>query len=157
MKITDNLVQLYNARLQDLMFELQTIGMLEAIEGEVDLKKEFADITPETVLDEYDNDERHQMRMLKTVMRDMKVTDTNGVIKMIATRSGLVLNDMDDVKNLYRKTEDDLKSILQVDHVMRYLDTLGLSENTKIEIDFVKSNKLEELARVLAIKGEELK
>lgn len=157
MKITDKLVHLFNARLQDLMFELQTIGMLEVIEGDEESNESFAKITPEDKLAEDDGQELYQMRMLKTVLRDMNVTDSNGIIQMIATRSGVVLNDMDDVKALYQKVEDDIKNILQTDVVVRYLESLGLSENTKIEIDFVKTNKLEELAKILAIKNEELK
>lgn len=157
MKITDNLVQLFNARLQDLLFELQTIGMLESIESDIESKESFAKITPDSELTEDDGQELYQMRMLKTVLRDMKVQDSKGVIQMISDRSSIILNDMDDVKNLYQNVEEDVKNILQVDRVMQYLDTLELSESTKIEIDFVKSNKLEELAKVLAIKGDEIK
>lgn len=157
MKITDKLVHLFNARLQDLMFELQTIGMLEVIEDDEESKELFDGVNSEDILTEHDSQDLYQMRMLKTVLRDMNVTDSNGVIQMIATRSGVVLNDMDDVKALYQKVEDDIKNILQTDVVVRYLESLGLSENTKIEIDFVKTNKLEELAKILAIKNEELK
>lgn len=157
MKITDKLVHLFNARLQDLMFELQTIGMLEVIEDDEESKELFDGVNSEDILTEHDSQDLYQMRMLKTVLRDMNVTDSNGVIQMIATRSGVVLNDMDDVKVLYQKVEDDIKNILQTDIVVRYLESLGLSENTKIEIDFVKTNKLEELAKILAIKNEELK
>jgi hypothetical protein len=157
MKITNDLVQTFNARLQDLHFELQTIGMLEAIEDNLASIEIFTSMTPETVLSEGDDRELFQMRMLKTIMRDMKVSDANGVIQMIATRAGVVLNDMDDVKDLYQKVENDIKNILQTDLVMQYLEGLGLSESARIEIDFVKTGKLEELAKVLAIKNEEIK
>jgi hypothetical protein len=157
MKITDNLVYTINARLADLRFELQAIGMLETIETEPDLKEQFDSVTPETVLTEDDPEELHQMRMLKSVMKDMNVTDSNGVIAMIEKRSQLKLSDMDDVKDLYHKTEDDVKNILQTDLVVQYLEGLGLSENTRIEIDFIKTSKIQELAKVLAIKDEELK
>jgi len=157
-KITDNLVYTVNARLSDLRFELQTIGMLETIETEPDLKEQFDSVTPETELTEDDPEELHQMRMLKSVMKDMGVTDSNGVIAMIAKRSqALLLFDMDNVKDLYHKTEDDVKNILQTDLVVQYLEGLGLSEASRIEIDFIKTSKIQELAKILAIKDEELK
>ncbi len=173
MKITDNLVLTVNARLQDLKFELESIGMLETIEDDSELKALFDSIDINKSLSYYkemptrkaqeDEElepevpfETQQIYVLKTIMKDMKVENASGIIQMIANRSGEDLKEMDDVKKLYQTTEDHVRSILQADHVTDYLISVGLTTYAIEEINKVKDKKLNELFKVLGIQTKEV-
>lgn len=173
MIITDKLIGLVNARLQDLKFELESIGMLETIQDDPELTALFARVDINEPMSEYkempnrfiEEDEElepevphetQKIYILKTIMKDMKVTNSNDIIKMIADRSGTKLEEMDDVKELYQTTEEHVRSLLQTDMVTNYLISIGLSTYAIVEINKVKDKKFEELFKVLGIQTQEL-
>lgn len=170
MKITDNLVQLVNARLQDLKFEIDTIGYLQNIEEDSELSEDFSKLNISIPLREQipailDEDgveveipyETRSMYAIKSIMRDMRVTDSNGILNMVSERSGTELPDLEAIVKLYESTEKDVKYVLQTDLVVSFLVEKGLDENSQISIDFVKDEVLGSVMRVLGIKLEELK
>lgn len=186
MKIDNQLVQLVNARLQDLKFEIDTIGYLLNIEEDKELFEDFAKIDigksleenfPQTTIEvevEFENEdgdiesgmefqledipyESRTMYAIKTIMKDMKVSDSNGILNMISERSNIEIADLEDAVKLYENVENDIKHVLQTDMVKNFLSGKGLDEQSQINIDFVKDDVLYSVMRVLGIKSEELK
>lgn len=170
MKITDQLVQLVNARLQDLKFEIDTIGYLQNIEEDTELSEDFTKLDIAVSLREQiptipDEDgveveipyETRSMYAIKNIMKDMGVIDSTGILAMVGKRSGTELPDLQAIVKLYESVENDIKHVLQTDMVKNYLVTKGLDDNSQIGIDFVKDDVLESVMKVLGINSEELK
>ena len=103
MKITDKLVQLVNARLQDLKFEIDTVGYLQNIEEDAELSKDFVNLditvplanqyavvvsTEGEEIDEIPYEVR-TMYTIKRILADMGQEDSQGIIQMVANRSGI--------------------------------------------------------------------
>lgn len=164
MKITNNLVSLVNARLQDLKFEIDTAGYLQNIEEDRELSEGFAEVDISKSLRESRPEEEEEipyevrtMYTIKTIMKDMKVVDSAGIIKMVSERSGKELSNLEDMVKLYEATEDDVKHVLQTDMVKNFLVSKGLDEQSQIHIDFVKDEVLVSVMKVLGINPEEMK
>jgi hypothetical protein len=170
MKITDQLVLLVNARLQDLKFEIDTVGYLQNIEEDTELSRDFAEVDPSTPLREvypleYDPDgneieipyEVRTMFAIKNILRDMGQFDSQGIIQMVANRSGKELNSLEDLVKLYEDTEYNIKNVLQTDMVKNFLVEKGLESYSVKDIDEVKDNVLESVMETLGINSEELK
>jgi hypothetical protein len=170
MKITDQLVLLVNARLQDLKFEIDTVGYLQNIEEDAELSRDFAEVDPSVPLREvypmeYDPDgneleipyEVRTMFAIKSILQDMGQSDSKGIIQMVTNRSGKELNNLADLVKLYEATEYDIKNVLQTDMVKNYLVEKGLDEQSQISIDFVKDGVLQSVMETLGINSEELK
>lgn len=184
MKINDNLVGLFNARLQDLRFEVETAGTLFNIEEDEELTNEFnqLDITKslrEQFPVEYrmveregldENDEPYTyeeeeeveipyetrgMFVLKQIIHDMNLKKGSEVLDMISKRAGIKLKDIQDAVKLFQETEEHVKLILQTDYVVNYLVSLGLTSYALHEIQKVKDSKLNELCKILAIETKE--
>jgi hypothetical protein len=169
MKITDNLVLLVNARLQDLKFEIDTVGYLQNIEEDVELSRDFAEVDPNIPLREvypleYDPDDNEleipyevrTMFAIKNILKDMGQSDSKGIIQMVANRSGKELNNLEDLVKLYESVEYNIKNVLQTDMVKNYLIEKGLDEQSQINIDFVKDDVLQSVIETLGINSEEL-
>ena len=171
MKITDKLVQLVNARLQDLKFEIDTVGYLQNIEEDAELSNDFnnLDITVplanqyavvvSTEGEEVDEIpyEIRTMYTIKRILNDMGQKDSQGIISMVANRSGIELNTLKDLVELYESTENDVKYVLQTDVVLNFLISKGFGDSAFIDIDLIKSEVLQSVVETLGINSEELK
>ncbi len=171
MKITDKLVQLVNARLQDLKFEIDTVGYLQNIEEDSELSNDFANLDISIPLDnqyavvvstegeEVDEIpyELRTMYTIKRILADMGQKDSQGIIRMVADRSGVELNTLKDLVELYESTENDIKHVLQTDVVAKFLANKGLNGSTSLDIDIIKNKVLQSVFEVLGINSEELK
>lgn len=168
MKITDKLVQLVNARLQDLKFEIDTVGYLQNIEEDAELSNDFSNldasiplanqyavvVTEGEEVDEIPSEIR-TMYAIKRILNDMGQKDSQGIISMVASRSGVELNTLADMVKLYESTENDIKHVLQTDLVKDFLVSKGL---VSVEpIDIIKDQVLESVMETLGINSEELK
>lgn len=171
MKITDKLVQLVNARLQDLKFEIDTVGYLQNIEEDAELSNDFSNldiniplanqyaVVVSTEGEEVDEIpyELRTMYTIKRILADMGQEDSQGIIRMVANRSGIELNTLQDMVKLYESTENDVKHVLQTDVVAFYLLEKGLSTDSMEDIDNVKVSVLQSVFETLGINSEELK
>lgn len=169
MKITDKLVQLVNARLQDLKFEIDTVGYLQNIEEDAELSNDFANLditvplanqyavvvsTEGEEVDEIPYEVR-TMYTIKRILADMGQENSQGIIRMVANRSGVELNTLKDLVELYESTENDVKYVLQTDVVKDFLVSKGL---VSVEpIDIIKDEVLQSVFETLGINSEELK
>lgn len=171
MKITDKLVQLVNARLQDLKFEIDTVGYLQNIEEDAELSNDFANLditvplanqyavvvsTEGEEVDEIPYEVR-TMYTIKRILADMGQENSKGIIAMVANRSGVELNTLKDLVELYESTENDVKYVLQTDVVLNFLISKGLGDSAFIDIDLIKSEVLQSVFETLGINSEELK
>lgn len=182
MQINNQLVELVNARLQDLKFEIDTIGYLLNIEEDKELSEDFAkidigksleenfpqstieievenedgEIEVETQLEEIPYESR-TMYTIKTIMKDMKANNSQDIVNMISDRASVKIETLENAVKLYENVENDIKHVLQTDMVKDFLVSKGLDEQSQISIDFVKDDVLYSVMRVLGIKSEELK
>lgn len=170
MKITDKLVQLVNARLQDLKFEIDTVGYLQNIEEDAELSNDFSNLNISIPLanqyavvvstegEEVDEIpyELRTMYTIKRILADMGQEDSQGIIRMVANRSGVELNTLKDLVELYESTENDVKHVLQTDVVINFLAERGLKKYIVSDIDNLKIEVLQSVFEVLGINSEEL-
>lgn len=170
MKITDKLVQLVNARLQDLKFEIDTVGYLQNIEEDSELSSDFGNLdisrplvdqyavvaTDDKEIDEIPQEIR-TMYAIKRILSDMGQDDSQGIIRMVASRSGVELNNLEEMVKLYESTENDVKNVLQTDVVQIFLESKGLRAYESAPIDIVKNEVLQSIFETLGINSEELK
>jgi hypothetical protein len=170
MEITDKLVLTVNARLQDLKFEIDTIGYLQNIEEDRELSEDFAKLDTAvslreqipTILDEDGAEieipyETRSMYAIKNIMKDMGVNDSIGILKMVGKRSDTELPDLQAIVKLYESVENDVKHVLQTDLVLNFLVGKGLKTYEADAVDNVKNNVLQSVMKVLGINSEELK
>ena len=171
MKITDKLVQLVNARLQDLKFEIDTVGYLQNIEEDAELSNDFSNLNISIPLanqyavvvstegDEIDEIpyELRTMYTIKRILADMGQEDSQGIVRMVANRSGKELNTLKDLVELYESTENDIKHVLQTDVVTNFLVSKGLCDSAFLDIDSIKFEVLQSVFETLGINSEELK
>lgn len=181
MKINDQLLILVNARLRDLKFEIDTVGYLQNIEEDTEMSTDFAKIDisksmeenfPQATIEvEVENEdgeievetqvqeipyESRAMFTIKSIMKDMKVSNSNDIIKMVANRSSKELSTLQDLVSLYETVENDVKHVLQADMVINFLVSKGLDEQSQINVDFVKDEVLLNVMKILGINSEEL-
>lgn len=126
MKITPELVTVLNGGLQDLIFEIDLLEALERIrEGEERTEDELANVDK-------------AVKAVGLTLEDREL-ELRGIL---ANRLKVDLKDSEEAYNEYGKLANTVNHVVQADRVMSFMETQGLSNEAKVEVENIKINLL---------------
>jgi len=163
MKINDYLLGTFNAKFEDLMFEVGVLGRLEDYQTRAELENYFDEKFPS----EYSYDEEGErievesestklQQAFKRALKEIGVADRDELLAFLSNKLKTPLNDLDDVKEVVNQVKDDLTNVLQLDRVTESLVKFGATEATLVDIEKIKTETLTRLMGQLDIKLTEV-
>lgn len=135
MKITPELVTVLNGGLQDLIFEIDLLEALERIrEGEERTEDELANVDK-------------AVKAVGLTLEDREL-ELRGIL---ANRLKFDLKDSEQAYEAYGVLANTVNHVVQADRVMSFMETQGLSNEAKVEVEDIKINLLNDCLAKLGI------
>lgn len=135
MKITPELVTVLNGGLQDLIFEIDLLEALERIrEGEERTEDELANVDK-------------AVKAVGLTLEDREL-ELRGIL---ANRLKVDLKDSEQAYEAYGVLANTVNHVVQADRVMSFMETQGLSNEAKVEVEDIKINLLNDCLAKLGI------